>query len=144
MISDVKGTNYEEKLKDAGLTTLERRRERGDAIQAFKTIKGFSRVQVDKWFTFESESARPTRSNTIMTDEGEKRRQYVMKTEAARLETRRHSYRLRVAKKWNEIPEWVKEKDSVNAFKNAYDKWIDHQPRTCEDGQSDREKEPTE
>ena len=35
---DVKGATYEEKLKDAGLTTLEKRRERGDAIEAFKTI----------------------------------------------------------------------------------------------------------
>ena len=91
MISDVKGSNYEEKLKDAGLTTLEKRRQRGDAIQAFKTIKGFSRVQMDKWFTFEDENARSLRSNTMMTDEGERRRQYVMKCESARLETRKNS-----------------------------------------------------
>ena len=133
MISDVKGANYEEKLKDAGLTTLEKRRERGDAIQAFKVIKGFSRVQTDKWFTFEAENARPTRSNTMVTDEGERRRQYVMKSESARLESRKNSYRLRVAKEWNKIPEWVKEKDSVNAFKNAYDEWSENQSRTRED-----------
>ena len=139
MISDVKGASYEEKLKDAGLTTLEKRRERGDVIQAFKTIKGFSRVEKDKWFTFESESARPTRSNTRVTEEGEKRRQYVMKTEAARLKTRKNSYRIRVAKEWNKIPEWVKEKESVNSFKNAYDKWTDHQSRTHKDGLSERE-----
>ena len=72
MISDVKGTTYEEKLKDAGLTTLEKRRERGDVIQAFKAIKGFSRVETDKWFTFEAENARSTRSNTVVTDEGGK------------------------------------------------------------------------
>ena len=29
MILDVNGVNYEDKLKDAGLTTLEKRRERG-------------------------------------------------------------------------------------------------------------------
>ena len=137
MISDVRGTSYEEKLKNAGLTTLEKRRERGDVIQAFKTIKGFSRVQVEKWFKFETENSRPTRSNTILTDEGEKRRQHVMKIEAARLETRKNSYRIRVAKEWNQIPEWVKGKESVNAFKNAYDKWIDNQSRTCEDGKTE-------
>ena len=36
-------------------------------------------------------------------------------------------------KKWNEIPDWVKEKESINAFKNAYDKWATNQPRPRED-----------
>ena len=35
---------YEEKLQDAGLTTLTERREREDAIETFKTNKGFKRV----------------------------------------------------------------------------------------------------
>ena len=144
MISDIKGATYEEKLKDAGLTTLVKRRERGDAIQAFKTIKDFSRVKTDKWFEFEAESARPTRSNTLITEEGEKRRKFVMKSETARLETRKNSYRIRVAKLWNEIPDWVKEKESVNAFKNAYDKWADYQSRTREDGRIEREPETNE
>ena len=85
------------------------------------------------WFTFETENARPTRSNTMVTEEGERRRQFVMKGESARLEARRNSYRIRVSKEWNEIPEWVKEKNSVNAFKNAYDKWIENPTRTRDD-----------
>ena len=139
MISDVKGASYEEKLKDAGLTTLEKRRERGDVIEAFKTIKGFNNVEKEKWFTFESEDARPTRSNTVITEEGEKRRKFVMKGETARLETRKNFYSVRISKEWNEIPDWVKEKQSVNAFKNAYDKWASHQNRTREDGEFDEE-----
>ena len=38
-----------------------------------------------------------------------------------------------MVKKWNEIPDWVKEKQSVNAFKNAYDKWASNQSRKRED-----------
>ena len=30
---------------------------------------------------------------------------------------------MRAARTWNGIPQSVKEKTSVNAFKNAYDKW---------------------
>ena len=41
------------------------------------------------WFTFETENARPIRSNTMVTEEGERRRQFVMKCEAARLETKK-------------------------------------------------------
>ena len=33
MISDIKGNTYQEKLRDAGLTTLKQRRERGDLIE---------------------------------------------------------------------------------------------------------------
>ena len=73
----------------------------------------------DEWFIFESENARPTRSNT--------------KGEAA------------IGKTWvsteflhlqNEIPDWVKDKESVNAFKNAYDKWASQQYRHREDGEN--------
>ena len=59
-----------------------------------------------------------------------------MKGETARLETRKNSYRLRVAREWNQLPEWVKEKGSVNAFKNAYDKWNDNSSRTREDSET--------
>ena len=50
MLSDVKGETYEEKLKDAGLTTLKERRSRGDAIQTFKVLKGFNKVSKENWF----------------------------------------------------------------------------------------------
>ena len=93
----------------------------------------------DEWFTFESENARPTRSNTVVTDEGEKRRKHVMKGEAARLEIRKNFYNVRITKEWNEIPDWVKDKDSVNAFKNAYDKWASQQSRQREDGENELE-----
>ena len=98
-------------------------RERGDALETFKTINGFNRVDKDKWFQFEKETARPTRSNTAVTNEGERRRLNVIRGESARLEVRKNFYNVRAGKKWNEIPDNVKEQKSVNAFKNAYDKW---------------------
>ena len=120
---DVRGTTYEEKLKDAGLTTLTERRERGDAIEAFKTIKGFNRVEKQKWFEFEEEDQRPTRRNTEITENGERRKSNVLREEKARLEVRKNFYNVRAARIWNRIPETVREKTSVNSFKNAYDKW---------------------
>ena len=39
LLLDVKGDSYEEKLRDAGLTTLAERRKRGDLIETFKTLK---------------------------------------------------------------------------------------------------------
>ena len=124
MLADVRGESYEEKLKDAGLSTLEQRRERGgDAIEVFKTLKGFNRVKAKKWFNLEREEARPTRRNAEITGEGVKKRNYVLQLEAARLEVRRNFFTIRAAKIWNDIPQEIKELKSTNAFKNAYDRW---------------------
>ena len=123
MLSDVKGKTYEEKLSDAGLTRLEERRERGDAIETFKTLNGFNNVKKEKWFKLEEEDARPTRRNAEVTEEGVRKKAHVLKMESARLEVRKNFYNVRAAKAWNDIPQSVKEQTSVNAFKNAYDRW---------------------
>ena len=127
MLSNVKGDTYEEKLADAGLTTLKARRERGDAIEAYKTINGFNKVIKHDWFTISpDEEKRPsTRSNTLVEDSGKQTSKIdVILRERARTETRNHSYRLRTARAWFEIPDKVKEAKSVNGFKNLYDSWM--------------------
>ena len=68
MLSDVRGETYADKLKDAGLTTLKERRKRGDAIQTFKVLKGFSKVTSENWFRTVSEDARPTRATATVTE----------------------------------------------------------------------------
>ena len=84
--ADVRGNTYEERLKDAGLTTLKERRERGDAIQTFKALKGFSKVDREKWFQTVPDDARPTRA-TSTVDEGKLvKKESVLVVERARLE----------------------------------------------------------
>ena len=119
----MRGKTYEERLKEVGLTTLTQRRERGDAIEAFKTLNGFNRVEKSQWFEIESEEQRPTRRNLVIDEEGERRRVNVLKVEAARLEIRKNFFNIRAANVWNAIPDEVREKKTVNGFKNAYDKW---------------------
>ena len=128
LLSDVHGGTYEEKVKKAGLTTLTERRERGDAIEAFKTLNGFNRVNKDKWFFIEEEDARPTRRNTTIEDGNATRRKNVLKEEYARLEVRRNFYNVRAAKTWNKIPDDVRQQKTVNGFKSAYDKWKTQNP----------------
>ena len=121
MLSDVKGNTYEEKLRDAGLTTLAERRIRGDAIETFKTLKGFNKVE--NWFAVVGTDARPTRSTTSVSEEGEERREWVLRVERANLEIRRNSFTIRAAKTWNAVPDQVKNRSTVNSFKTAYDNW---------------------
>ena len=104
MLSDVKGETYEEKLKDAGLTTLEERRIRGDVIETFKTLKGFNRVKKEDWFTEISDNARPTRMTSIVREGQVVKRKAVLEVERSRLETRRNFFSIRAAREWNELP----------------------------------------
>ena len=120
-LSDAKGSTYEEKAKDAGITTLRRRR--GDAIETFKVLNGFSKVEKDEWFEEVGEAARPTRANTTITSEGQIKKEKVLKVGSAKLEVRKNFFNIRAASSWNELPERVKMQTLVNAFKNAYDAW---------------------
>ena len=125
MVSDARGESYEEKLKVLGLTSLRERRERGDMIETFKTMRGINKVVREDWFDVreEQEQTQATRSNTMVVAGEAVRRKEVVRLERANLEIRRHSFTVRAGSKWNELPELVKEQKSVNAFKNQYDKW---------------------
>ena len=66
---------------------------------------------------------RKNKTKVVITDEGERRRNNVLKVENARLEIRRNFYNIRAANVWNKIPDEVREKKTVNGFKAAYDGW---------------------
>ena len=122
-VPDVRGATHEERLRDAGLTTLKERQERGDAIEAFKTLKQFNKVDAAKWFTMVSPEARATRANSEVGEEGEVRRTMVVEVRRANLEIRRNAFCIRAAKTWNGLPEKVKNQETITSFKAAYDKW---------------------
>ena len=123
LLSDVRGTTYEERVRDAGLSTLEERRERGDMIEVFKTLRRINNVDANRWFKIVGEEVRPLRSNTLVVEGEEKRRENVLEVERCNLEVRKNFFVVRAAKKWNELPDQVKEATSTNGFKNAYDAW---------------------
>ena len=130
-LSDVRGETYEEKLRDAGLTSLRERRHRGDLIETFKTLKGIYRIDRSKWFRIvDQEGARQTRGSVTM-EEGEPR-QYknLLYKPSASHDIRNNFFTLRVVRSWNELPEQVKEQNSVNAFKRALDGWMDAKQNT--------------
>ena len=123
LLSDARGSTYEERLRDAGLTTLKERRERGDVIEVFKTLRHINNIEENRWFRRVREEARPLRSNTVVDNGEEVRREDVLETERANLELRRNFFVVRAAKAWNELPDRVKTQRTVNGFKNAYDAW---------------------
>ena len=58
-------------MQKTGLTTLKERRRCGDMMEVYKTLRGMNRVNKGEWFDIRSgEEARPTRTNTVVVEEG--------------------------------------------------------------------------
>ena len=64
----LKGSTYEEKLKELNLQTLENRRKRADMIQTFKIVNGFHNVDKNTWFKFVGLREQVTRLNQDSLD----------------------------------------------------------------------------
>ena len=118
MVTNLKGKNYSQRLEELGMTTLEERRERGDLIQAYKVLTGKERVSYQTWFQMciELEDMRGTRTRAGM---------FNVERMEGRLEIRKNFWSVRVANKWNQLPDIVKSAKTVNCFKNGLDNWTE-------------------
>ena len=115
MISGLKATNYAEKLKELGITSLEERRRYLDMLQTYKVMTGKDNVERSTWFDMASSGQRATRQAADPLN---------IRPKAARLEVRRHFFSQRVVERWNEIPEKVKSAESVIGFKSGLKKHL--------------------
>ena len=104
----LKGKTYEERCKEVGLETLERRRKNQDLLQAFKIVKGIDRVDPGKLFTRVSHTARTRNAADTMN----------LQKERARKDVRMNSFSIRIVDHWNSIPEKVKASERAEAFKS--------------------------
>ena len=110
MITECKGQNYEARLKVLGLSSVEERQTRGDLIQVFKLIKGFDNLDYREFFQLADHSR--TRGH-----------RFKITKVRSKLEIRRNFFSQRVVNKWNELPQYVVEAESLNAFKNRLDRY---------------------
>ncbi len=108
MISGLKATSYEEKLKELGISTLEERRKYLDMMKTYKVMTGKDNVERSTWFDMASSGQRARRQAADPLN---------IRPKAARLEVRRQFFSQRVVEDWNEIPEKVKSAVSVIGFK---------------------------
>ena len=108
MITECRGLSYENRLEVLGLISIEARQTRGDLIQVFKLIKGVDNVDYREFFQLAVNSR--TRGHSFK----------ICKVRS-RLEIRKNFFSQRVVNEWNELPSYVVEAESVNAFKNRLD-----------------------
>ena len=114
MITGLKGKNYEEKLKELGMLSLEDRRIRYDMVQVFKILYKFDDVDSRVWFQTMENSARDTRLSSYPLN---------LTTTRSRLEIRQHFFSQRVVNLWNDLPVHVKDSRNPKIFKQRFDEW---------------------
>ena len=112
-VRGLKSLTYEEKLKELDLFSLEHRRERGDAIQAWKILHRHDDVDESVWFNrLANEHDRDTRlSSGYMS----------LKHKSSLHDPRANSFSVRVPRIWNSLPESVRSAETLSKFKDEYD-----------------------
>jgi Reverse transcriptase (RNA-dependent DNA polymerase)/Endonuclease-reverse transcriptase len=114
MVPALRKLPYEQRLQQLGFTTLERRRCRGDLIEAYKILTGKERVDSQRFFRF-SQTGHDLRGHSMK-----------LAVASCHTEVRRHFFSHRVVQHWNGLPQHVVDAQTVNAFKNRLDKhWQD-------------------
>src|SRR5437867_4009418 len=111
MIEEYKLLKNEDRLVQTGLTTLEERRTRGDLIEVFKMIKGLNKSDYTRFFTLAQNNR--TRGHALK----------IIKKQI-KSECKKKFLSQRVVNDWNALPVLVVDSESVNSFKNNYDKYI--------------------
>ena len=113
MVSGLRGREYEDRLAEINLTTLEERRHQADMSMVYKILTGKEDVDPTEWFEMATNSTRATRTAADPLN---------VRVRHGRLDTRRHFFSVRVTEDWNKVPSDIKKVRTVEGFKRAYAK----------------------
>ena len=114
LIPNMQSLNYEQRLVNLGLPSLQYRRMRADMIQVYKIVTGVDRVDPNMFFEFAKSSR--TRGH-----------KYKLCKPRCKTSFRRHVFSHRVVDIWNSLSSSVVEAPDINSFKTRLNTfWKDH------------------
>ena len=119
LVPKLRNMNYESRLANLELPTLEERRRRGDLIQQFKFAK---KVNTINWF-YGNLSGDGRDAPKPSTRSFSRSHQYQMNSQFTRMDRRAHFFTNRVVNDWNDLTSNVVSAETVNGFKNRLDKY---------------------
>ena len=116
MVTNWRGRTYEDRLIEAGMTSLVDRRTRGDMIATYKILSGKDKVAPGMLFDLPGEGLRTRLAAGV----------HHIRPQAVRpkLDIRRNTFSQRVVSTWNSLPDRLKEVLTVDGFKAGYDAWV--------------------
>jgi len=114
LVQGFKKLSYKQRLEKLGLTTLEKRRERGDLIETYKLLTGKEKIDNNQFFQRTSQE-RELRGHSMKLFQ-----------QRSRLDVRKYFFSQRVVGPWNKLPQRVIDAPTVNSFKNRYDSFNRH------------------
>ena len=114
-IQGLQATTYNARLQELNLPTLTERRHRSDMIETFKIIRGFNKVDSALWFHHINRTGLSTRNSSDPNS---------LVISHSRTDIRKNFFSKRVVSKWNELPQNLKNANTVNQFKSLYDKMM--------------------
>jgi len=121
LVPQLKKYSYTVRLKkiEIGITSLKNRRLRGDITEVYKLSTGKEQIDYKQFFRLAE--------NHYGVEGHEKK----LNKDRSRLDTRKFFFSHRVVKSWNSLTVEVMNAESINGFKNAYD-------RSCHKDMDDR------
>jgi len=94
-----------------GVTSVKERRVRGDMIEVYKLLSGKEQIDYKQFF------------NLTNAPYGLRGHEKKPAKDRSRLDSRKYFFSQRVINRWNSLPAKVVNSESVNGFKNAYDRY---------------------